>query len=248
MPYGAAPRGMVRVGDMTDINRSLAFWRSFPIFEELPAELIEEVADFVQLRRWRAGAVIFQRGDEGNYMILLTKGRIKVSLFTMHGKELSLRHFEPGSLVGEMSVLDGQPRSADAVATVASEGYVLGKQEFRAFMARNPEAADAVVNFLCKRLRETNQQLETIALYNLDARVARFLLAALRQVHGDDLPEEARLQIALSQVEFGAILGASRPRINRAILELEEAGAIKRQGNIIDCRIPRLMKFADPVD
>jgi CRP/FNR family cyclic AMP-dependent transcriptional regulator len=113
---------------------------------------------------------------------------------------------------------------------------------------RNPEAADAVVSFLCQRLRETNQQLETIALYNLDARVARFLLAALRQVHGDDLPEEARLELVLSQVEFGAILGASRPRINRAILELEEAGAIKRHGNIIDCRIPRLLKFADPVD
>jgi CRP/FNR family transcriptional regulator, cyclic AMP receptor protein len=233
---------------MSEINKSLAFWRSFPIFEDLPRELIAEAAELAQFRRWRAGAVIFQRGDEGSYMILLTKGRIKVSLFTMQGKELSLRHFEPGSLIGEMSVLDGEPRSADAVSLVASEGYVLDKHEFRAFMARNPEAADAVVSFLCQRLRETNQQLETIALYNLDARVARFLLAALRQVHGDDLPEEARLELVLSQVEFGAILGASRPRINRAILELEEAGAIKRHGNIIDCRIPRLLKFAEPVD
>jgi CRP/FNR family cyclic AMP-dependent transcriptional regulator len=233
---------------MSEINKSLAFWRSFPIFEDLPKELIAEAAELAQFRRWRAGAVIFQRGDEGNYMILLTKGRIKVSLFTMQGKELSLRHFEPGSLVGEMSVLDGEPRSADAVSLIASEGYVLGKQEFRAFMMRNPEAADAVVSFLCQRLRETNQQLETIALYNLDARVARFLLAALRQVHGDELPDEARLELVLSQVEFGAILGASRPRINRAILELEEAGAIKRHGNIIDCKIPRLLKFADPTD
>jgi CRP/FNR family transcriptional regulator, cyclic AMP receptor protein len=228
--------------------RSLAFWRSFPIFEEFSKELIDELAGLAQLRRWSAGTVIFQRGDEGNYMILLTTGRIKVSLFTTHGKELSLRHFEPGALLGEMSVLDGQPRSADATAAVASEGYVISRKEFRALMSRSPEAADAVVNFLCNRLRETNQQLETIALYNLDARVARFLLAALRQIHGDDLPDEARLQLALSQVEFGAILGASRPRINRAILELEDAGAIKRHGNIIDCNIPRLLQFADPDD
>lgn len=233
---------------MAEINKSLAFWRSFPIFEEFSKELLEEVTGLAQWRRWSAGTVIFQRGDEGNYMILLTAGRIKVSLFTTHGKELSLRHFEAGSLIGEMSVLDGEPRSADAAATAASEGYVIGKNEFRAFMARHSAAADAVVNFLCNRLRETNQQLETIALYNLDARVARFLLAALRQFHGEDLPAEASLDLALSQVELGAILGASRPRINRAVLELEEAGAIKRRGNIIDCNISRLVKFADPDD
>jgi CRP/FNR family cyclic AMP-dependent transcriptional regulator len=234
---------------MSEINRSLAFWRSFPIFEELPKELIDEVMDLAQHRRWPSGTVIFQRGDQGNYMILLTKGRIKVSLFTTHGKELSLRHFEAGSLIGEMAVLDGEPRSADATAAASSEGYVIGKSEFRAFMARHPAATDAVVNFLCQRLRETNQTLETIALYNLDARVARYLLATLRQVNGDDdLPDEARLHLGLNQVELGAILGASRPRINRAMSDLEDAGAIQRHGDIIDCNIPRLMKLADPDD
>jgi CRP/FNR family cyclic AMP-dependent transcriptional regulator len=234
---------------MTEINRSIAFWRSFPIFEELPKELIDEVMVLAQHRRWTAGSVIFQRGDQGNYMIMLTRGRIKVSLFTTHGKELSLRHFEAGSLIGEMAVLDGAPRSADATAAAASEGYVIGKAEFRAFMARHPAAADAVVNFLCQRLRETNQQLETIALYNLDARVARYLLVSLRQVNGDDdLPQQARLHLGLNQVELGAILGASRPRINRAMSDLEDAGAIKRLGDIIECNIPLLRKFADPND
>jgi CRP/FNR family cyclic AMP-dependent transcriptional regulator len=233
---------------MAEINKSFAFWRSFPIFEELSKELIDEVIGLAQWRRWTANTVIFQRGDEGNYMILLTEGRIKVSLFTTHGKELSLRHFEPGSLIGEMSVLDGEPRSADAAAAIASEGYVISKSDFRAFMSRHSSAADAVVNFLCQRLRETNQTLETIALYNLDARVARYLLATLRQIHGDELPDEASLDLALSQVEVGAILGASRPRINRAILDLEQGGAIKRNGNIFLCNIPRLMKYADPDD
>ena len=144
---------------MAEINKSLAFWRSFPIFEEYSKEMIDEVICMAHWRRWPAGTVIFQRGDEGNYMILLTEGRIKVSLYTTHGKELSLRHFEPGSLLGEMSVLDGQPRSADATTAVASEGYVIGRQEFRAFMSRNTEAADSVVNFLCRRLRETNDKI-----------------------------------------------------------------------------------------
>ena len=169
---------------MAEINRSPAFWRSFPIFEEFSKELVAEVAGLAQWRKWPAGTVIFQRGDDGNYMILVTEGRIKLSLITAQGKELSLRHLEPGTLLGEMAVLDGEHRSADAAATVATEGYVIGKSEFMNFLGRNPEAAEAVMRYLCRRLRETTDQLETIALYDLDSRVARFFLATLRQIHG----------------------------------------------------------------
>lgn len=234
---------------MAEINKSVAFWRSFPIFEEFSKELIAEVAGLAQWRRWPAGTVIFQRGDEGNYMILVTDGRIKLSLITSQGKELSLRHLEPGTLMGEMAVLDGAPRSADATATVATEGYVIGKSEFMALITRNPDAAEAVMGYLCRRLRETTDQLETIALYDLDSRVARFFLATLKQIHGEeDLPDHANLQIALSQTEIAGILGASRPKINRSILSLEEHGAIKRQGGVIDCDVGRLMKLAEPDD
>ena len=233
---------------MAEINKSPAFWRSFPIFEEFSKELVAEVAGLAQWRKWPAGTVIFQRGDEGNYMILVTEGRIKLSLITSQGKELTLRHLEPGTLLGEMAVLDGEPRSADATATIATEGYVIGKAEFMKFITRNPEAAEAVMRYLCRRLRETTDQLETIALYDLDSRVARFFLATLRQIHGDDLPDEASLHIALSQTEIAGILGASRPKINRSILSLEEQGAIKRKGNVIDCNIGRLNALAEPDD
>ena len=124
---------------MAEINKSPAFWRSFPIFEEFSKELVAEVAGLAQWRKWPSGTVIFQRGDDGNYMILVTEGRIKLSLITTQGKELSLRHLEPGTLLGEMAVLDGEPRSADATATVATEGYLIGKAEFgvrRAFFAQ----------------------------------------------------------------------------------------------------------------
>lgn len=233
---------------MAEINKSPAFWRSFPIFEEFSKELIAEVAALAQWRRWPAGTVIFQRGDEGNYMILVTEGRIKLSLITSQGKELSLRHLEPGTLLGEMAVIDGAPRSADATATIATEGYVIGKSEFLALITRNPEAAEAVMRYLCIRLRETTEQLETIALYDLDSRVARFFLATLRGIHGDELPDEANLHVALSQTEIAGILGASRPKINRAILSLEEAGAIRRQGSLIACNVNRLINLAEPND
>jgi CRP/FNR family cyclic AMP-dependent transcriptional regulator len=231
---------------MAEVSKSPAFWRSFPIFEDFSKDLIAEISTLAQYRKWPGGTVIFQRGDDGNYMILVAEGRIKLSLITAQGKELSLRHIEPGALLGEMAVLDGAPRSADATASIATEGYVIGKTEFNSFISRNLEASAAVMRYLCRRLRETTEQLETIALYDLDARVARFLLATLRQIHGEDLPGEASLQMGLSQTEIAGVLGASRPKINRAILSLEEAGAIRRHGGVIICRTTKLTAIAEP--
>ncbi|MCA0343484.1 MAG: helix-turn-helix domain-containing protein, partial [Proteobacteria bacterium] len=106
----------------------------------------------------------------------------------------------------------------------------------------------AIIHYLCTKLRETTEQLETIALYDLDARVARFFLATLRNIHGEELPESANLQISLSQTEIASIVGASRPKINRSILALQEAGAIRRNDGIIHCHIGRLQNIAEPDD
>ena len=130
---------------MNEINRSPTFWRSFPIFEEFDKNTIAELADIATYRKWPAGTVIFQRGDEGNYMIVVISGRIKLSLITPQGRELMLRQHEAGAIFGEMAVLDGQTRSADATAMTASEGYVIGKKAFLDIVTNRPEAAEAVI-------------------------------------------------------------------------------------------------------
>ena len=126
---GRRPRGQV----MNEINRSPTFWRSFPIFEEFDKNTIAELADIATYRKWPAGTVIFQRGDEGNYMIVVISGRIKLSLITPQGRELMLRQHEAGAIFGEMAVLDGQTRSADATAMTAKLGSsTVGPDPFRA--------------------------------------------------------------------------------------------------------------------
>ena len=231
---------------MTENTKSLVFWRSFPIFETFDDELIHQVMSIAIAKTWSAGTTLFQRGDEGNQMIALASGRIKLSLLTPQGKELTLRHVEPGLILGEMAILDGEPRSADAVATVSSKGYVIRKSDFQTLMNTYPQASLSIIRYLCDRLRDTTEQLETIALYDIDSRVARFLMAALRQLHGDELPDSANLQLFLSQSEIASILGASRPKINRAIIALEDAGAITRNGTVINCNIQRLTALAEP--
>lgn len=224
-----------------------AFWRSFPIFEEFPEDALAALAAAAIHRAWTAGTVLFQRGDEGDHLIALAEGRIKLSLITGAGKELSLRHAEAGSILGDMAVLDGEPRSADAVTVTAAEGYVIMRRDIERLIAAHPECAFATIRYLSKRLRETTDQMESIALYELDARLARFFLATLRQVHGDELPGEARLAVALSQGELASVLGASRSKINRAIVSLEEQGAITREGGAIGFDIDLLEEIAEPL-
>lgn len=128
---------------MNEINRSPAFWRSFAIFEGFDKKSIEDLAEIATYRKWPAGTVIFQRGDEGNYMIVVVSGRIKLSLITPQGRELMLRQHEAGAIFGEMAVLDGQTRSADATAQTAAEGYVIGKKAFLDMVTTRPAAADS---------------------------------------------------------------------------------------------------------
>lgn len=233
---------------MAEAQPGQVFWRSFPIFEELGTDACAALAGAAIPRSWPAGTVLFQRGDPGDHMVAISDGRIKLSLITAAGKELALRHAEPGSILGEMALLDGQPRSADAVAVVASRGFLVMRRDFDRLLDTYPDCARGAIRYLCRRLRETTDQMESIALFELDARLARFFLATLRQIHGDDLPDEARLAVPLSQGEIAAVLGASRPKINRAIASLEEQGAIARNGAAIDCDIERLQDLAEPLE
>ena len=123
---------------------------------------------------------------------------------------------------------------------------MIGKKDFLDLITRKPSIAEAVIRFLCAQLRDTTDRLETIALYDLNSRVARFFLATMRQIHGNELPASANLRLTLSQTDIASILGASRPKVNRAILSLEESGALKRTDGIISCNVGRLLNIADP--
>ncbi|MCF1710615.1 Crp/Fnr family transcriptional regulator [Tabrizicola sp. J26] len=223
-----------------------AFWRSFPMFENLGDETLAALSEVAVAREWPAGAVLFLRGEPGDYLLAIAEGRVKLSLVTPGGRELALAIAEPGTIIGEMVLFDEDPRSADGTALTATCGYVVDRAAFRSVAERHSDLMEGVARFLCRRLRDTNDKLESIALYGLDARLARFLLFTLRQIHGDDLPDKARLRLAITQSDLAAVLGASRPKVNRALQALIEDQAIQREGEVLICDPARLRELADP--
>lgn len=225
-----------------------SFWRSFPIFEDLEPETLSRIAAAATQHQWSAGALLFQRGDRGDYLVALASGRVRLAITTPQGRELTLRHAGPGDLLGEMALFDAKPRSADAVAAVGTVGHVLHRAAFQQIAELDPALMQEAARWLTRRLRETTDQLESIVLYTLEPRLARFLLLTLHQIHGDALPPHPALRLDLSQSDLAAVLGASRPKVNQALQELCDAGAIRREGAIILCDVAALLLIAEPAN
>ena len=223
-----------------------AFWRSFDLFAGLAPAALEALAGHAQRRQWQAGETLFQRGDPGDWMLALAEGRVKLTLTTPSGRELTLRLAEAGDTLGEFALVDGEPRSADATALEPCSGWVLDRLRFAVLAEAHPALGLSVARYFSRRLRATTEQLEGIALYHLEARLARFLLFTLRQLNGPDLPPEAALRLEISQSELAAVLGASRPKVNRALQSLQELGAIRREGEVWQLDLPALRAAADP--
>jgi len=116
-------------------------------------------------RAWDIGTVIFQRGDAGDYLLALVSGRVRLSISTPTGKELVLRHMGPGEVIGKFSLIDGQPKSADATVVQPSSGIVLQRDRFLTVAESRPQLGLALARHLCQQLRSTNYQMESIALH-----------------------------------------------------------------------------------
>jgi CRP-like cAMP-binding protein len=225
---------------------STAFWRSFGMFETLDDGTLSIISGLAQRRQWQAGETIFHRGDPGDYLIALADGRVRLSVGTARGRELVLRMAEPGELLGEIALLDAAPRSADAVAAINTVGYVLHRNQLGPVIQSGPAFLQAVTHYLCRRLRETTDQMEGIALYGLEARLARFILFTLRQIHGDDIPPDPVLRFEISQSDIAAVLGASRPKVNRALQCLRDLGALQKENDAMICDVATLEQLAEP--
>lgn len=191
-----------------------------------------------------AGELLFGRGDKGSDIYLVIEGRVRLSMLSPEGRELSFVQAGPGSLFGEIAALDGKGRTADATAVGKVQAMVLSGAVFHRLLATNPDMAKGAIAFLCERIRESAEQLESIALLSVEMRLARFLLSTARQKRGNGTAAKVTIDIGMSQSDLALFLGASRPKVNVALSGLEDVGAIERDGHRIVVNIAELEPMA----
>lgn len=238
---------------MSDAHRPLAkeaaeLLSRFAIFATLEPSSLQALAATGHRQTWASGTTIFQRGNEGDYMIAVLTGRIRISLGTASGKELVLRHIEAGDVLGELALIDGQPRSADAVAAASTTAIVIRRDRFQQVAMTDPALGMSLARYLGSLLRSTNFQMESIALYDLQMRVVRFLLFVIGRTYGETPPKEAEVRLTFNQAELSSLLGASRPKINQVLQALTLSGAMRRDGDRITCLVNQLQKLANSAE
>ena len=228
---------------MVDKSALVSLLAQTSLFAGLDADDLAALAAQFKERQFAKGATIFLRGDPGEHLYLVESGRIRLAVSTADDRNLSVRHATAGDLFGEIAALDGGPRTADATAITKAKIHCLDRRTFRDLWARRAAMAARLVEFVCRRLRETTVQFESVALDPLDVRLARFLLSALgsrRAPPGKRVP----LELGFSQAELSQLLGASRPKVNGAIASLEKVGAVGRTLDRLFCDPEKLAQIA----
>lgn len=215
-----------------------------PLFGALEEADRKAVLQEMRESSYDGGQSIFARGDPGRDIYLVTGGRVRLSVLTAEGRELSFAHAEQGHVFGEIAVLDGGLRTADATAVGKVGALTLSKGALTRLIEQRAVVREAVIKFLCNRVREADHQLEGIALYPIEVRLARLFLATARQ-KGELKPgAQIVIDLPISQSELALLIGASRPKVNAALALLEDQGAIQRKDTRFTCDIDELESIA----
>jgi CRP-like cAMP-binding protein len=215
------------------------------LFESLAESDRAAIADRMRRVTFDPDQMIFARGDPGHAIYLVLEGRVRLSVLSADGRELSFAHARPGDIFGEIAALDGGERTAGATAITHVQAMLLSQKATLDLIETNPKLATAAIDFLCSRLRDTDQLLEAIALHRIEVRLARLLLSALRLESPAAKGSNIQLTLGMSQSELGLLIGATRPKVSVALTLLQEMGAITRSGTKLTCNTSILQGIAD---
>src|SRR5437763_13938078 len=199
-----------------DTEKEVAYLKQVTLFEDLADEEIQELMSAAKRRTFRSGEVIFHRDDPGQVLYMIKEGKVKICIISPDGQEVSLAVLGKGEYFGEFALLDGLPRSTDAVALEKVECYTLQRSDFLNAIQKNPKIAILVLEALSKRLRATNNMVEDLIFLDVYGRVAKKLLE-LADTHGVTTDEGIIIDVRLTQQELASMVGASRESVNKVL-------------------------------
>ena len=227
-----------------DVKRTAL--RTSPLFKAMQPEEVDAILDFATERRFRRGQVVFQKGDTGSSMMAVLSGRVRISAVNADGKEITLNVINPGEVLGEIALLDGQPRSADASAIEDTVLLVVERRNFLPFLTNNQQLASRLLAVLCEKLRSTSLALEQIALFDLEARLARLILK-LAADYGRPSADGTRIEMKLSQRDISNLVASSRESVNKQLAIWRDSGVLAiEDGRIIVRRSEDLEALVEP--
>jgi CRP-like cAMP-binding protein len=192
-----------------------AVLRQHPLFAELDPKVVDRLLTYARSRIVAAGAMIFARGDAGTGLFMVCSGTVKIANHSADGKDAVFNLLGAGDIFGEIALLDGRPRTANAVALTRCELIAIDRRDFIPLVKDQPEIALKLIEVLCARLRHVSEQVEDVLFLDLPGRLAKTLL----RLAGRARPSSSGRKVAITQREIGQIIGMSRESTNKQLRE-----------------------------
>ena len=172
-------------------------------------------------RSWRAGAAIFVMDDPGTAMMLVRTGTVRIGYPTPEGRSFLLAELGPGAVFGEIALLDGGARSADATAVTDCTLLSFERRDFLPLLEHNWPLAEAVLKVVCGRLRSADAHIADLAFSDLPGRLAKTLIARAHPA-----PKGGSAYVSDTQGALAAMVGGSREAVNRCLRKWQQAGLV----------------------
>jgi len=207
----------------------LGLLRHHPVFGGLDAEHLDRLGTYATTKTYARGTTIFTKGDPGTSLFAVCSGTIRIGVPSPDGRDAVFNLIREGEIFGEIALLDGQPRTADATAMTNCELMVIDRRDFVALVRSQPEIALKIIEVLCARVRRTSQQVEDVLFLDLPGRLAKQLL----RLHSAE-KSAGRYRVSITQRELGQMIGMSRESTNKQLREWEERHWVRlERGGIV---------------
>jgi CRP/FNR family transcriptional regulator, cyclic AMP receptor protein len=207
----------------------IALLLGHPVFGALAPAQLKQLCSLARARRVVSGTTLFVKGDPGTALFAVVSGIVKITVPSIDGREATFNLLNAGDIFGEIALLDGQPRTADAIAATDCELMVIERRDFLGFVHSEPKVAMKLIELLCARLRVAGARMEEVVFLNLPARLARLLLRLLEESTAAD-----KNKLSITQQEISGMLGTTRESVNKHLQIWARRGMIAlKRGTIL---------------
>jgi len=211
------------------------------VLSALPERLLSELFEDAVAHDLRDGEVLFRAGDVGDGCYRIQSGLVKVIVTSRQGEERIISLLGPDAVVGELSMIDGGPRSAAVVAIADCSLSFLSRAKFQTYVEAHPELTSYLMKTLARRLREADDGLAATAFLSVKQRLARALLGVAEYVGEKDGEGRIQLRLKIGQGDLAAMAGVARENVSRTMSEWRKRDIVTRSSNYYCINDPKAL-------
>ena len=207
----------------------ISLLESVPIFSDLSKSDLTKISDRMTHRKFTKNQMILLEDDLGQTFFVIAAGSVKITRLSDDGREVILAMLGEADFFGEMSLLDGDGRSANVVALEVAEVLTLARNEFLDILEQYPKISISLLEELTNRLRKSDQQIESLSLSDVEQRIGITLIRLAEEL-GTIKQGSVKIKNLPFQQDIANMAGTSRETVSRTFKLLEEKGLLSRQG------------------